>query len=495
MRLSDLATFAAYLGVVVAIGILARTRSRNNEEYFVAGRSVHWGPVGLSIMVTAFSSLNFMAYGGEVIGNGLYVLASLPAFLIVALPITRVFMPFLLERRVTSAYEYLEERFDNRVRRFAALTFLLWRVAWIGLTLFAASSMLSLLTGVRVEVLLVITGIAAATYTAIGGMRAVVWTDVAQFVVLVGGLAVCMVVTGQRATDGLMGVLRSAYEGGRLAPFAPFDPTFVSVDPRMRITVWSGLVGTFVAFLARYGADQMVLQRYFAVRSLRHARIGFWLNIGAALTALLLLTLFGLVAFAHAVDSGTLGQQGMTPPQLLVNLITSMPGGFAGLLGAAILAAAMSSVDSGVHSCATVFLKDLSSVDRNPTSPNGKQSLWVRPQVVSALFGIAAVAGGLLFVSVFGREASLFAITNKVINGLGSPLLSVFLFAMFTTTVTATAVLTGGAAGVASAILLPALSIDMALHYYAVVNLLVSIVVSLAVNAVTKENRLQSHRR
>jgi len=461
----DLTAFLTYL-----IGILvfshALNRRRHSPDVFLAGRKMGWFPIGLSVMITLFSAVNFVAFPTEVLEHGLYVLASLPVFILVAFPITRVFIPFFHGMRLTSVYEYLEHRFDRRTRLLAAGLFLLWRLFWMGAALYATARILGILTAIPYPVLILLAGGVAALYTAFGGIRTVMWTDVIQFAVLLGGIlaALWMAVSGR--PEGWAGVWSAAAERGTLRPFHPFDPAFLSWAPSVRITLWSGLIGTFVAFLTRYGADQMVVQRYFTARSLRAAVRGFWWNILAAVTALSLLTLLGI---AIAVSHGNTHAPAMAQFGAFAR---SLPHGLTGVLAAGLLAATMSSVDSGLNACLAVWMTDIEPLTCESQS---------RYRLLMGVFTVLTI----LLAFLVGQAGDLFSVVNRVINGVGSPLLALMLLAMFCPSCNARGAWTGGGIGIVLSLALSFGWSGLALHYYAVVNLCVTMAACLAVSALT----------
>ena len=244
----DYSILLLYLFVVLLIGWLAARRTGQDDEFFLAGRGMGWLPIGLSVMVTSFSAINYLAIPGEIFGYGLYVIVSFPVFFLAAWPISKVWMPYLHGLQVTSVYEILEKRYDVRVRSLASGLFILWRFFWMATALYASGKIMGALTGWPQWSLILLCGLIATGYTFIGGMRAVMWTDVAQFFVLFGGIALGVALSFRQ--NGL-DVFRLAFDGGRLQPFAPLEGSFFSLDPRIRMTLWSGLIGTSVTFMAR----------------------------------------------------------------------------------------------------------------------------------------------------------------------------------------------------------------------------------------------------
>ena len=470
----DWAVFAGYLAGIVLLAAVFVRRVGDTGEYFLARRSMGWFPIGLSIMVTAFSAVNYTAFSGEVSAHGLYAMLSLPVFVIVAWPINRLIMPFYHSMRLCTAYEYLQRRFDARVRRLASGLFMLWRVAWMAVALYVPCRVLNMVTGLPLYGVILVAGGVATLYTVAGGMRSVMWTDVAQFFVLLGGLVVGIAMASGAAPGGLGGMLREGVAAGLARPFYPFDPAVLSPSPAVRISIWSALIGTSVAFLARYGADQVMVQRYLTARSLRDARLGFHLNYAAALLTLTLLALLGFAIRAHAAQAGLLGASGVKPIGYFAAFVLAMPRGVTGLIVAGLFAATMSSVDSGVNSCSAAFVNDFQmkrpALD-GPQEPQGEKRRLLEGRLMTVAFGLAAV-GAAFYV---GRLGTIFEIANKIINSLGSPLLALLLLGMFSRRSNAPGMLIGGAVGAAWSVAAPLLIKNLSLHYYAVVNLLVTL--------------------
>ena len=131
MGIPGYAVLIGYLLVLLGIGWHFRSAGKDGTSFFLAGRSMGYFPIGLSVMVTTFSALNYLAFPGEVYSYGLYVLISLPVFFLAAIPIVYVWMPFFHRMKLVSVYEYFEKRFDWRVRALASGLFICWRLFWM----------------------------------------------------------------------------------------------------------------------------------------------------------------------------------------------------------------------------------------------------------------------------------------------------------------------------------------------------------------------------
>ncbi len=339
-----------YLAGMLAIGLLCRRRIHDAEDFFLAGRRIPGWAAGLSIFGTQLSAITFMAvpataYGSDwsrMVGN-LTLLLTLP---VAAL----VFVPAFRRANLSTAYELLGRRFGPRVRRMGATLFVLVQLGRMGIVLYLPAVALSAATGIDEGASIVVMGVLATAYTVLGGFEAVVWTDVAQVVVLLGGAVVALVVAVAGA-GGLEETLELAREADRLRLARPGFGLDEKTLPTM-------LLGTLVLNLVPYTSDQTVVQRYLATPDEASARRGLWINMALTVPAALVFYGLGTALFAYyRTDLGA------APPETADHLVPwfvvrELPGGLAGLVVAAIFAASMSSLDSSMNSVATVLHHD-----------------------------------------------------------------------------------------------------------------------------------------
>ena len=475
MQTIDFVVFYAYLAIVLIVGLMMYRRQHSEKEFFLAGRSLGWFPLGISIMITMLTAVNFAAFPTEIFKQGCYVLVALPIFVVVAFPVSKIFIPFFQKQKKSSAYAFLEDVFDLKTRCLASILFMFWRLIWMAVALYASARILSAVTGYQLWSLILICGIITVAYTSFGGLRAVIWTDVAQFFVLLGGIIAVLILVSLTTEGGSFGIFINAFEHNIFRPAAPFDPKFFSFDPTIRTTFWSGTTGTIVAFLARYGADQMVIQRYLAAKSLPEARKSFAFNILCVLSILVMLVIFGMAMHSYAVHTGVLGKFSK-PMKYMAVLIKSLPYGAAGLLAAALLAATMSSIDSGINACSLAWTKDF--YHRFYNKEEFSKAHHIRYSVYfSIVIGVLIIALAEFFILIFGKQHSIFVMVNKVINGLGSPLLVLVVFGMFKHSLRADSVFWGVLGGTLFSISTALFVEHLALHYYAVVNLLATVAI------------------
>ena len=451
-----------YLLIVISIGIISSRKSKNKDQLYLAGNTFSWFPLGISVMISAFSAVNFIAFPSEIIRFGPGVLISLPVFIIVLYPLFKWFIPFFRQRKSFSAYSFLEDKYDAKTKHLATILFVIWRLMWISVTLYASAKMLTVFTGIPLYIIIMVTGITALFYSSIGGFRAVVTTDLLQFFILFGTICLTLGVAvnnGFLSMDSLQNWFKTH----------PFPADFYSFSPKVRITFWSGLTGTFIAFMARYGADQITVQRYMAAKSEKEAKKAILLNAGAALVILTLLLLWGITVTLIP------GQSSLPPLKQMAFFIQSMPVGVTGLFIAALLAASMSSIDSGLNAMSAVLSEDITLFS---TVNKGKSGTFI--------LGIISLSGALILIPVMAAEGSIFVVANKIIHGFGAPILSLIVIGMFSKKITSSGVFWGTILGAVCSILSVVLIKDLAVHAYVIINLVVSITGSMIISFMGK---------
>jgi SSS family transporter len=451
----DIATVCIYLSVMVGLGIrFGRHQSR--QEFLVAGRSMGWLPVGLSVMATLFSSNSFVFYPSAAFGNGLRIGLSLVAFSLMTPIVVWVFIPVYSRLRVETAYEYLELRFHVAIRTLASTLFILLRIGWMASATYAAAGVIASVIDISATVVIVVLGVVSIGYTMLGGLRAVMWTDVIQFFIFVTTifltLGLILHLTGSTPT-----AIVNHY-------FADRDGLLIDFTPSMTLPYgsWVILVGVFLEGLSAFGVDQVAVQRYISARDERTSQIGALINLVGMWTVIpgLLLIGVGLYAYfsqhpgelvpadvgsltatngAAAVNEVLAAQPRIADHGLPTFARLHFPPGLAGLFLAALLAALMSSIDSGVHSVTTALFVDFR--DRllpglRPADRHGELR-WIRIMVV-LVGGIA-----ILLACLVDPNSNVFDVGKKLTSAFGGPLLAIFLLALFSRRTSAAPVLIG----------------------------------------------------
>ena len=363
----DLFVFAAYLLAVIALGLSLARRSRTARGFMVAGGALPGWAVGLSLFGTFLSSNTFIGVPGQAFGgnwNAFVFSLSLPVAAFLA---ARWWIPFYRRGGAVSAYHHLEARFGRWARTYAVACYLLTQFARVGTILFGVALAMNALTGWPVAWIILSTGVVVTLYTLIGGIEAVIWTDVIQSVVLTVGALFVVGLLVVDAPGGLGGLVETAQAADKFS-LGSFAFEFTTS------TFWVVLIyGLFINF-NNFGIDQSYVQRYHAAKSDRAASRSVWLAAGLYLPVSAIFFFIGTGLFV--VLQGQPDAAGIAADQAFPQYIsTRLPAGAAGLLIAALFAAAMSSIDTSLNSSATVFLSDLYRTYIRPApGPDGAEA-------------------------------------------------------------------------------------------------------------------------
>jgi len=268
MRPFDWIVVVAYIGWIVVDGLRRSRGTDRVDGYFLASRSLPWWAVGLSVMATQMSAVTMVSTTGQGYISGLRFVQfyfGLPLAMVI---LSLTVVPFFTRARVYTAYEYLERRFDVRVRSLASFLFLAGRALALGVTLSAPSVVMSAILGWTLPVTVLAICIPMILYTTIGGVQAVAWTDVKQMFIVVGGMsmAVGILLYGILQHVGLGQALHLAGATGRL------NAIDFSFNLSEKYTFWSGMIGGLFLMLSYFGCDQSQVQRYLTAKSIDEAR-------------------------------------------------------------------------------------------------------------------------------------------------------------------------------------------------------------------------------
>ena len=382
----DLAVIVVYIVGIVALGSYFVRRGRTTEDFFLGGRRLPWWAVGISIYATQLSAISFMGAPARAYKTNWTWFAGSLTMLVVMPFIAYVFLPFFRRTPTTSAYEYLERRFHPRLRDYGALAFIAMQVGRMGVVLYLPALALAELTGANVVVLIVVLGALIVLYTMLGGIEAVIWTDVAQVVVLVGGAVFAAVYLIRGIGGGLGTIVEVGAADGK------FTLAKGGLDPTVDVLFFV-LVGNVFERLIPYGSDQAVIQRYLTTSSEKEARRSILLNavMGIPLTALLFFIGTSLYVYYKVNPDATVMAEGFDVDRIYPYfIVTRLPQGVSGLVIAAIFAASMSSLDSSLNSVSTVCVNDVYRRYIRPDAPDRRCLLIAR--VLTVVWGLLATA-------------------------------------------------------------------------------------------------------
>jgi SSS family transporter len=304
MSVLDWLVVVAYILWVVIDGLRRSKGTDKVEGYFLANRSLPWWAVGLSVMATQMSAVTLVGTTGQAYATGLRFVQfyfGLPLAMII---LSLTVVPFFHRAKVYTAYEYLERRFDVRVRSLASFLFLMGRAFSLGVTLAAPAVVISAILGWPLPVTVFVICIPMILYTSFGGVQAVAWTDVKQMFIIVGGMSAAVVIL-------LFGIPRGVSIGdalhlaGATGRMSAVDFRF---DLRETYTLWSGLIGGLFLMLAYFGCDQSQVQRYLTAKSVGEARQSLLMSAWVKIPLQLLILVTGVLVFVFYIFQ--------TPPML-----------------------------------------------------------------------------------------------------------------------------------------------------------------------------------
>jgi SSS family solute:Na+ symporter len=429
----DYAVLCAYLTGTLLIGVFISRRKFDGEEYFLGGRRMPWFAVGVSVIASLLSSLTYLSEPGEVWNSGVtHMLGKMLAIPVEVLAVWLFCVPFMMRFRFTSAYEYLEHRFNRATRTLGAGLFVLMVVLWMGFVVLASSRILADLSDQPLWLVIAVVGLVATVYTTMGGLRAVIWTDVVQVALLVGGALVCVLYVGYATGAWLpqwYDAVRSHMAANKHAEHIPW----FSLDPTVRATVFTVAVNMAVWHVCTHTANQMTVQRYYSTSDVWGARRSFLTGAILGVGINLLLMVVGMAMVFFYFGQGQSPDGGLDPLQrqdrdliFPVFAAARLGPGMGGAILAALLAAAMSSIDSGINSIATVI-----SVERQ----RSRGRLDAARQVNAARW-ITLGAGLFITIAAYQlnylpAEWGIVDAMPRTFNAITGPLGGLFLAGMF----------------------------------------------------------------
>ncbi|MFI4874631.1 MAG: sodium:solute symporter [Blastopirellula sp. JB062] len=411
-----------YLAAMVGIGGYFSRRESTSEDFFLAGGRIPWWAAGLSIYGTQLSAITFMAIPAIAFapqGNWTKIVGGWTTLLLAPI-IVYFYLPLFRRLKVQTAYEYLERRFHLSVRLIASLIFITFQIGRMGVVLLLPAVAIAAATGSNVLTAVIVMGVLATTYTVLGGIEAVIWTDVVQVLVLVGGAAVCLCVA-MFQIGGPVQLIQMASAADKLTVFdwssSPSEPS-----------TWVLFVGFFFINLIAYTTDQTVVQRYLTTPDERAAARSVWLNGLMTIPTGLLFLLLGTALWSFYESNPELATPANVDQIVPWFVMRQLPAGIAGLVIAGIFAAAMSSLDSSMNSIASAAVNDFWIRLTGPTKPE----LEIRLARFLTLL-IGAVGTAMALVMAVSDIASLFDYFNLMLGMLGGGLSGIFILAVFTT--------------------------------------------------------------
>jgi len=382
----DFTIIALYLAGITLFGLRFRKKQRTLRDYFLAGREVPWWAIALSIVAAETSTLTIISIPGLAYDTNLTFLQVVMGYVVGRVVISFLLLPHYFRGDLYTAYQLIERRFGRDLRSLTAGLFLLTRAAAEGVRVYAVSIVVSIALGTGEMASIAIITALTLVYTFEGGLAAVIWTDVVQTAIYVGGTLVGLVTITHLVPGGWAAIHSAAAAAGK---FQTFD---FRTSLWIPYTFWAGVIGGTVFTTASHGTDQLIVQRLLAARSQKQSVAALISSGIAVLFQFALFLTVGVMLWAfYRVPSATFGRPDHIYPRFIV---THMPHGISGLLIAAILAAAMSNLSAALNSLSSSAIMDFYARFRPHSDESQKMRLSRLATLVWALvlFSLAIVA-------------------------------------------------------------------------------------------------------
>ena len=425
----DYGVLIAYLVATLCIGMLVGRKRKSFDEYCLAGRSIPWWAACVSIVATDLSGISYMGVPAWLYHHDLKYNTGVLLMPLVMFAVLVIFIPVFYRIGVYTIYHYLETRFHTQARTVTAGLFLVKGFIHLAGAIYIPALAMAAVTNIPLWICVLIIGLTTTAYTMKGGMHAVIWTDLMQFIVLLGGLILMIAIAMSELHWDWLGVWKTA---GSLTASATGTPHTKMIDWTLdfktEATVWSILAFYFIFNLGTYGTDQVAVQRYLTMGSYKEVLKSI---LGASLVTIFsvaLMAALGLILVVyyhhHAGLAQTLDKADMVLPHFVMN---ALPTGTRGVIFAAIVAATMSCVSAGLNSFSTVGAVDLYSKLTHKTL-QGANAVYIA-KLFTFLSGLVTT-GMALWLSL--AQTTIIETVNSLISITLPPITAMFLLGILT---------------------------------------------------------------
>ena len=420
------------LGMVYLGYYFMKRASKSTDDFFKGGGRIPWWAAGISIFATMLSAITYMSIPAKAYATDWTYYPMQICILIVSFPVIRYYLPFFRRLNVTTAYEYLERRFNSATRLMASILFIVFMVARTALVLFLPSLAMTAVTGINIYICIALMALITILYCTMGGVEAVVWGDVIQGIILVGGAILAAVYLIVNTGDnGASDFWQIATDNDKLRLFL-FDPD--NPFDFVNATWWVVILGGLANNLISYTSDQTVIQRYLTTSDEKSAARGILTNglMSVVVTIAFFTIGTGLYTFfkTHPAELDlTMAKGDAIFPFFMMS---QLPAGLAGLLIAAVFAATMSTIASNINSISTAFTVDLWGkwqARKAASAPSGGASSVRIARIAGICAGLIGMAIAWLMATV--DIQSLLDYFNTILGLLSGAIGGLFLMGIF----------------------------------------------------------------
>ncbi|RWS23435.1 putative sodium-dependent multivitamin transporter-like protein [Leptotrombidium deliense] len=428
LTIYDYIVFGVMLAISALIGLYYQFtggRQRTTKEYLLGDGDMGIFPVAISLMASFMSAITLLGVPAENYFFSTQFLVINISY-IIGTPIAAfIFMPVFFQMKATSAYQYLEHRFDIYVRTAASSIFIIQMILYMGIVLYAPALALSAVTGLSKWWSIISVGLVCTLYCTTGGMKAVLWTDVFQSFLMFASMII-VVVKGTMDVGGAHVVWQRAIDGNRIQ-FLNFD-----IDPTTRHTVWSLAIGGVFIYVSLYGINQTQVQRCLSVKSLKKAQFALFISWPTTTLLSILASSCGIVLYAYFYHcdpllNGDITSKDQLLPYFVMQSLNMVPG-LPGLFIAGIFSGALSTVSSFVNSLSAVTLEDYVKVYFFKRKQITEEKAVIISKCLACMYGLICLLVTYLAEQMTGiLQASL-----TIFGVVGGPLLALYTLGMCT---------------------------------------------------------------
>lgn len=420
-----------YLIANLGLGWYMSRRVSTSEDYYLGDRSSPWWAIGISVVATYVSALSFLGGPAWAYGDGMAALAIHINYSLVVFACIVFFIPFFYNSGVASIYEYLERRFGVTSRAVMGLLFMVTMALGAASILTATAVVVTFVTGLSTTfAIILMTGIVVA-YTMLGGMNAVIWTDVLQGIILITGAGIILV-----ALLAEIGALPDALSF--LDMHDKLNPINLDWDPSIAPTIWAGVFAMTLYHITVYGANQFMVQRALAAKTIGDAKKSYMVMGYAAFFLYFTFFLVGALLFVYYK-----GEPFEQPNEIILVFAKALAiPGLLGIIGAAILSASMSTTSSAFNSLSTISVTDFYQKFFHKNA--GEKHYLGASRVFTVLWGLAVIPIAIEFASSTG---SILEVISKVGSYLVGAKLAMFGMGFFSKHTSERGLLVGVVAG------------------------------------------------
>ncbi len=360
-RSIDYVIIVAYLIGVAIFGMVKGGKQKSSKDYFQGSGSVKWWAVCFSIVAAETSTLTFISIPGLAYLTNLNFLQVTFGYLLGRIIIGTILLPSYFKGDLSTAYQFLENRFGGKTRSFASIVFIFTRLAADGVRLFATAIPLKLMLDISYPLAIIIIAVIALTYTYVGGVKGVIWVDVIQMVIYLGGALIALgFLVFDFLPNGFNSIITAASMDNKLDVFnLGFSGGFAEFFAKP-YTLLAGVLGGAFLSMASHGTDQLIVQRLLTTKSLTAAKKAI---IGSGILVIIQFTLFLLVGLGLYAFYGTynLSEIGVTKSDEIfpIFIIQQLPVGISGIIIAGLFAAALSTLAGSISSLSSSTMLDL----------------------------------------------------------------------------------------------------------------------------------------